>query len=88
MRGARSTIYADGAGRRWRVRELLGPDAAADAAADASDRGPPLTQATLVFEARGERRFVDGAPLDWRDRRAGLAELFARAKPLRQPPVG
>ena len=81
MRGGRSTIYADGAGRRWRVRELLRPG---DSAAP-SDPIPPVTQATLVFESRGERRFVDGAPLDWRDRRSALAELFARALPYGPP---
>jgi hypothetical protein len=74
MRGARSTTYTDGGGRRWRVRELVRP------AAVASGRTPALTHATLVFESRGERRFANHAPIDWRERRALLADLFAKAK--------
>jgi hypothetical protein len=80
VRGERSTIYTDGAGRRWRVRELLRPNDSTDA----SDPTPPIARATLVFEARGERRFVKGAPIDWRDRRASLADLFVKARPLRR----
>jgi hypothetical protein len=79
MRGGRSTVYADGAGRRWRVRELL----RSGDSASRSDQILPVT-ATLVFESRGERRFVDGAPLDWRDRRSALGELFASALPLQR----
>lgn len=80
MRGERSTIYTDGAGRRWRVRELLRPNESVDA----SNPNPPVSQATLVFEARGERRFVDGAPLNWREHRASLCDLFGKARPLQQ----
>ena len=76
MRGERSTTYTDGAGRRWRVRELVRPDATAHE----SGRIPALTHATLVFESRGERRFAPRAPLDWRDHRPLLADLFAKAK--------
>jgi len=76
MRGERSTTYTDGGGRRWRVRELVHPDAEAAA----RGRVRPLTRATLVFESRGERRFVRNAPLDWRDHRPQLADLFAKAK--------
>jgi hypothetical protein len=78
MRGGRSTTYADGAGRRWRVRELLRPDDPAGR----SDQIAPFTHATLVFESGSERRFVDGAPLDWRERRSILADLFEKALPL------
>ncbi len=77
MRGDRSTTFTDGGGRRWRVRELVRPDAAATAA---PGRLPALTRATLVFESRGERRFANDAPLDWRERRPQLADLFAKAK--------
>ena len=80
MRGERSTIYTDDAGRRWRIREILRPARSADA----SSRNPPLTQATLVFESQGERRFVDGAPLDWRDHREALGQVFAKARPMPQ----
>ena len=74
MRGERSTTYTDGGGRRWRVRELVRPDA------EAAARGRiALTRATLVFESRGERRFVNNAPIDWRDHRRLLADLFAKA---------
>jgi hypothetical protein len=76
MRGERSTTYTDGGGRRWRVRELVHPDEEAAA----RGRVRALTRATLVFESRGERRFVRNAPLDWRDHRPRLADLFARAK--------
>jgi hypothetical protein len=76
MRGERTTTYTDGAGRRWRVRELVRPDAEAAA----RGRIAPLTRATLVFESRGERRFVHNAPIDWRERRPLLADLFAKAK--------
>jgi hypothetical protein len=76
MRGERSTTYTDGGGRRWRVRELVRPDAEAAA----RGRIAPLTHATLVFESRGERRFVNNAPIDWRERRPLLADLFAKAK--------
>jgi hypothetical protein len=76
MRGERSTIYTDVVGRRWRIRELLRPARSSRA----SSRNAPLTQATLVFESRGERRVVDGAPLDWRDHRATLERLFAKAR--------
>ncbi|MFN2567604.1 MAG: hypothetical protein ABR499_21630 [Gemmatimonadaceae bacterium] len=75
MRGERSTTYTDGAGRRWRVRELV----RSGETAVASGRLPALTHATLVFESRGERRFASHAPLDWRERRPLLADLFARA---------
>ncbi len=76
MRGDRSTTYTDGGGRRWRVRELVRPDPRSDAA---SGRVPALTRATLVFESRGERRFANDAPIDWRDHRPLLGDLFARA---------
>jgi hypothetical protein len=76
MRGERSTTFTDGGGRRWRVRELLRPDATA---AVTAGRLPPLTRATLVFESRGERRFANDAPLDWREHRPLLGDLFARA---------
>jgi hypothetical protein len=76
MRGERSTTYTDGAGRRWRVRELVRPEETALG----SGRSPALTHATLVFESRGERRFAPRAPLDWRDRRPLLGDLFATAK--------
>lgn len=76
MRGERSTTYTDGGGRRWRVRELVRPDGRAAN----SGRAPALTHATLVFESRGERRFAPNAPLDWRDRRRLLGDLFASAK--------
>jgi hypothetical protein len=76
MRGARSTTFTDGGGRRWRVRELVRPDAAARIA---PGRLPALTRATLVFESRGERRFVNDAPLDWREHRSLLGDLFAKA---------
>lgn len=76
MRGDRSTTYTDGGGRRWRVRELVRPDARSEVLLG---RLPALTRATLVFESRGERRFVNDAPLDWRDRRPLLGDLFARA---------
>ncbi len=76
MRGERSTTYTDGGGRRWRVRELVRPDPEAAA----RGRTRPLTRATLVFESRGERRFVNNAPIDWRDHRPLLADLFAKAK--------
>jgi hypothetical protein len=75
MRGERSTIYTDGGGRRWKVRELV----RSDYAAEDPGRIPPLTHATLVFESRGERRFVGYAPLDWRDHRPLLGDLFAKA---------
>jgi hypothetical protein len=78
MRGERSTTFTDGGGRRWRVRELVRPDAAA---AVTPDRAPALTRATLVFESRGERRFANDAPLNWRDHRPLLGDLFARATP-------
>jgi hypothetical protein len=74
MRGERTTTYTDGGGRRWRVRELVRP------AAVESGRTPALTHATLVFESRGERRFANHAPIDWRERRPLLADLFAKAK--------
>jgi hypothetical protein len=76
MRGERSTTFTDGGGRRWRVRELVRPDAKASAR---NGRMPALTRATLVFESRGERRFANDAPLDWRDHRPLLGDLFARA---------
>ena len=76
MRGERSTTYTDGGGRRWRVRELVRPDAEAVA----SGRARALTRATLVFESRGERRFANNAPLDWRERRPLLGDLFATAR--------
>jgi hypothetical protein len=76
MRGERSTTFTDGGGRRWRVRELVRPAAAATIG---PGRHPALTRATLVFESRGERRFANDAPLDWRDHRASLGDLFARA---------
>jgi hypothetical protein len=41
---------------------------------------PALTHATLVFESRGERRFAHDAPLDWREHRRLLGDLFARAR--------
>jgi hypothetical protein len=41
---------------------------------------PALTRATLVFESRGERRFAYNAPLDWRERRRLLGDLFAKAR--------
>ncbi len=80
MRGERSTTFTDGSGRRWRVRELVRPDATAPIA---PGRMPALTRATLVFESRGERRFANDAPLDWREHRPLLADLFARAKRTR-----
>jgi hypothetical protein len=76
MRGERSTTFTDGGGRRWRVRELVHPDE--EAATKGRVRG--LTRATLVFESRGERRFVRNAPLDWRDHRPKLGDLFAKAE--------
>ncbi len=76
MRGERSTTFTDGGGRRWRVRELV----RTDRTAAANGRTPPVTHATLVFESRGERRFADYAPLDWRDRRPLLSDLFAKAR--------
>jgi hypothetical protein len=76
MRGERSTTFTDGAGRRWRVRELVRPDAGATIA---PGRMPALTRATLVFESRGERRFANDAPLDWREHRPLLSDLFAKA---------
>jgi hypothetical protein len=76
MRGERSTTFTDGGGRRWRVRELVRPAAAATVT---PGRVPALTRATLVFESRGERRFANDAPLDWRDHRPLLGDLFARA---------
>jgi hypothetical protein len=75
MRGARSTTFTDGAGRRWRVRELVRP---ATTRRSVPGRMQALTRATLVFESRGERLFAN-APLDWRDDRLLLGELFARA---------
>jgi hypothetical protein len=75
MRGERSTTFTDGGGRRWRVRELVHPDE--EAASNGRTRG--LTRATLVFESRGERRFVRNAPLDWREHRPQLSDLFAKA---------
>ena len=75
MRGERSTTYTDGGGRRWRVRELVRPDAESGA----TGRMPALTHATLVFESRGERRFATHAPIDWRDHRPLLGDLFAKA---------
>jgi hypothetical protein len=77
MRGERSTTFTDGSGRRWRVRELVRPAATAMIA---SRRVPALTHATLVFESRGERRFAHRAPLDWREHRGLLTDLFAKAK--------
>jgi hypothetical protein len=76
MRGARSTTFTDGGGRRWRVREIVRPNAGATIA---PDRMPAMTRATLVFESRGERRFANDAPIDWRDHRPLLSDLFARA---------
>jgi hypothetical protein len=76
MRGERSTTYTDGGGRRWRVRELVRPDERAVR----SGRAPALTHATLVFESRGERRFATHAPLDWRENRPLLGDLFAKAR--------
>ena len=75
MRGERSTTFTDGAGRRWRVRELV---RSAETGVT-SGRTPALTHATLVFESQGERRFASRAPLDWRDHRPLLGELFAKA---------
>ena len=75
MRGERSTTYTDGGGRRWRVRELVRSDAPTE-----GGRIPALTHATLVFESRGERRFASHAPLDWREHRPLLGDLFAKAK--------
>ena len=80
MRGERTTTFTDGGGRRWRVRELVRPDARATVA---PGRVPALTRATLVFESRGERRFANDAPLDWREHRRLLTDLFARAKRTR-----
>jgi hypothetical protein len=80
MRGERTTTFTDGGGRRWRVRELVRPDAKARIA---PGRIPALTRATLVFESRGERRFANNAPLDWRDHRERLTDLFARARRTR-----
>ncbi len=77
MRGDRSTTFTDGAGRRWRVREIIRPDGAATVRLG---RIPALTHATLIFESRGERRFVSDAPLDWRDDRQLLGDMFARAR--------
>jgi hypothetical protein len=77
MRGDRSTTFTDGGGRRWRVRELVRPAAATSIL---PGRAPALTHATLVFESRGERRFANDAPLDWRDHRVLLGKLFARAE--------
>jgi hypothetical protein len=77
MRGERSTTFTDGGGRRWRVRELVHPAATAMVA---PGHMPALTRATLVFESRGERRFADNAPLDWREHRRLLVDLFAKAK--------
>jgi hypothetical protein len=77
MRGARSTTFTDGGGRRWRVRELVQPAATATVG---PGRMPALTRATLVFESRGERRFAHNAPLDWRERRRLLGDLFAKAR--------
>jgi hypothetical protein len=51
-----------------------------DAVAVAAGRAGALTRATLVFESRGERRFANNAPLDWRERRPLLGDLFAKAK--------
>jgi hypothetical protein len=76
MRGERSTTFTDGGGRRWRVRELVRPAAVASVR---PGRMPALTRATLVFESRGERRFANDAPLDWRERRPLLGDLFAKA---------
>jgi hypothetical protein len=76
MRGERSTTYTDGGGRRWRVRELVRPDARSPVR---PGHLPALTRATLVFESRGERRFANDAPIDWRDHRPLLADLFAKA---------
>jgi len=76
MRGERSTIYTDGGGRRWRVRELVRPGTESAA----MGRVRALTRATLVFESRGERRFANDAPLDWRDHRTLLVDLFAKAR--------
>ena len=75
MRGERTTTYTDGGGRPWRVRELVRPSATADG----RRRSAALTRATLVFESRGERRFVRDAPLDWREHRQLLGDLFAQA---------
>jgi hypothetical protein len=80
MRGDRSTTFTDGGGRRWRVRELVRPDTRARVR---PGRMPALTRATLVFESRGERRFANNAPLDWRERRPLLTDLFAKAKRAR-----
>jgi hypothetical protein len=77
MRGERSTTFTDGGGRRWRVRELVRPDPTATVP---PGRIPALTRATLVFESRGERRFASDAPLDWREHRHLLGDLFAKAK--------
>jgi hypothetical protein len=51
-----------------------------DAKAPRSGGVPALTRTTLVFESRGERRFANNAPLDWRDHRPLLGDLFAKAK--------
>jgi hypothetical protein len=75
VRGERTTIYTDGGGRRWRVRELLQGDTP-----DPDREVPAITHATLVFESRGERRFAQRVPLDWREKRALLGSLFDRAK--------
>ena len=80
MRGERSTTFTDGGGRRWRVRELVRPDVTAKVN---GRRMPALTRATLVFESRGERRFANDAPLDWREHRPLLSDLFARARRAR-----